>query len=120
MITPDEFNALRLDSILSGTFTIGKDANGKKWAVIGNIVIDIVTLKLLLLWKMSTRNTSFMWRNASKHPIIDSIKTLNPELAELDTNYKIVSRLHYKFSELTKEQSARDLINRYEQFVDND
>lgn len=118
MITSSEFNTLRIESLLSGTFAISKDDQGIKWAVIGDFIIDMITLKLLLLWRISKRNTNYMWRNATTHAITDLLKKLNPTLDGLESNYKMVSKLYFAFGDLTRDQTNRDLIDRYEQYVD--
>ena len=120
MITNEERISLSTESLLSGTFTIGKDSTGVKWAAIGNLLVDIVTFKLLLLWKISQRNTSHRWRNDSQHHIIESVKKLNPELAKLDNAFKITGILYQTFIDLTREQSTAELMARYEQFIDKD
>lgn len=119
MITTEHRNELRTESILSGTFTIGKDSSGVKWVVINNIIIDLITLKLLLLWKMTSKNSNFMWHQASIHQIDTTIKSANPELEHLDSNYKIISKIHQIFTDLTKDQTNADLMNRYAQFIEN-
>ena len=118
MITNDDINALTTESRLSGTFAIKTDSNGIKWAVIDKIVLDITTLKLLILWKISNRvNYNQVARAATKTTKMTLIKQLNPQLNGLYSNTKIINEIYNIFTNLTKEQSNRDLINHYKHFI---
>jgi len=117
MITSKQIAELKTASLLSGTFAIDQDSVGEKWVAIGNLIVDLKILKMLLLWKMSDRNTSYMWNHYNKTKLVEFLKNLNPSLCELDTDYKILSKVVYTFHTLTSEQTKRDLINRYKQVV---
>ena len=118
MITEHQIYELRVESTLANTFAMATDDTGKLWAVFGDYIVDHNTFKALMLWKIAG-HTSYMRIMNKREDHVEFIKTINQhnELIQNLQGFNIFDHIYGQFINLTNEQTATNLIDRYEQYI---
>ncbi len=112
MITDEEFNKLKTESVLSKNFAV---SNCRNFVVFNNYIIDINTFKLMLLWKVYDSRV-YVKNISQRTQVISDLKNMNKHDRILfrTTDYQVITYLNDKFTLFIKENTDIDLINCYE------
>ena len=118
MITENQIRDLKTESLLSNTFTMAKDDSGEWWVVFGRYMVDHITFKTLLLWRLAG-HTSYARIMNSRDDHIVFLKSLNThdKKFQQQNGYSTVDFLVRQFNTVTANESKSDLVNRYKQYI---
>jgi hypothetical protein len=114
MITNEELNILRTESLLSGSFVILKDSSGDKYVMFGESLVDINTFKLMMVWKSFggvIYKRIINNREAHRAYLIDLNK--HDKLLASRHSHNIVEYLYSKFIAATSTDTISDIMERY-------
>jgi hypothetical protein len=114
MITKEELNQLRTESLLSESFVVLIDSCGDKYAAFGENLVDINTFRLMLVWRAYG---GIIHKRLIKNRggYIEYLITLNIHDNGLKQihDYNIIDYLYAKFITATSTDSISDIIDRY-------
>ena len=118
MITDAQLKELRVESRLANTFAMATDDGGKLWAVFDDYVVDHITFKAMLLWRLAG-HTSYMRILNKREDHVEFIKVINQHNHKLQrlSGYPLFDHLFRSFNTITNEQSVTSLVNRYAQYI---
>jgi hypothetical protein len=117
MITDKQFQELKCESILSSTFTMGKDENGQLWVVFGNHIVDHITFKVFLLWKLAG-HTSYKRIMDNRKDHVKFLRSINHHDLTIQKNNKgIVDFLYREFDKSTSTDTNTHIISKYKEYI---
>lgn len=115
MITDEQLNSLKTESKLSETFCMANDAEGNRWIVFGNYVVDPSTFNAMLLAYFIGR-TDYIGKVKTR-PDYEYLRSINHETETLPSDYFINRMVRHLF-DVIKTRSKEELVLRYKECIE--